>query len=442
MAIQMVSAPQVSPFQPMTAGAAPAGQPSMGPAFAPALPQQPVKPAVSPLEAPSLTKSSSASLPPVFQQIGKMVKGIAGDSEAEVKEAQASGFQPDGAWHPKALTGATQDPAAAFERSGDMTVDEGFENLRKASSEPIPDDLSRQEKGMLLMQLGLGVMAGGPGLLRALGESGLGMMGTWHDLRQERLAKGRAERADKVALASAELDVALGREKAEAANAARVEAAKAKANAPVRMRPGDVMLDPTTQQPIYSAPAAPAKPQAPYTDVGKLNADLSAGRITQEQHDAALAAGGSVKPTTLMRDAQYVAQQFGMSEKDAIGYLKMSAESRVNPEKVKQDLLKAAMSANNGRADRAIPQVEKALKWLNGTGEAQNAGQPPPPPPPGVLQTVMGAISGMVGGGETAEAAPSVTMPLPPAPGAPQPAGPAADAPVDELIDFYTGGGR
>jgi len=60
-----------------------------------------------------------------------------------------------------------------------------------------------------------------------------------------------------------------------------------KANAPINLSPGGVLLDPNTRQPIYQAPFKPEPtPQlTPQSPLGKLAFDLQNGMITKDQFD-------------------------------------------------------------------------------------------------------------------------------------------------------------
>lgn len=384
----------------------------------------PAKPAFA---APAMTKPTAASLPPIFQTIGKVAKSLYSDAEGEVKAARDSGERPTGAWHPPTLQRAATNPADEWERRSGSPVDEGLEQLRKVSKEPIPDDLSKQEKGMLLMQLGFGIMAGGPGLAQALGQSGMAMMGTWHDLRRDKQRAGQAAKRDEMNIIGKQIDVAAGRENTAARAAqsqAEFEARQQLAREEMQGRQALSREEMAGRRALSEQELAGRMRLAemdqnkPYTDVAKLNADLRAGRINQAQFDAAMAAGGTDNATTLMRDAKYVAQQFGMPEKDAINYLKMSAESRMNPDKTREDIFKIALGKTYGDAQEAAAVTEEAMRYLEGGPQQQAApGGQPEAPSKGVMQIILEA-AGLAGdGGQTATAS-EVTGSVPPAVGA------------------------
>ena len=123
---------------------------------------------------------------------------------------------------------AWKDPDKQIKAAG-YDTDEAFAELERESGvEGIPQGLDREEKAALLMQLGLGIMTGGPGLISAIGQAGLQTMGSWREYKRDK--QRRADRAQdrKLGVLKAKLDVEAGRESSAAAGAIKLRELEAK----------------------------------------------------------------------------------------------------------------------------------------------------------------------------------------------------------------------
>jgi hypothetical protein len=115
---------------------------------------------------------------------------------------------------------AMASPAAALEASG-VDVEPTFGQATEGH-EDVPGDLSKDDKAMILMEMGLRIMSADPrgGLLGAIGQAGLGTMGSWRDIRASRAKSARdayefeALRGDKSEERKARAEAASAKEEA------------------------------------------------------------------------------------------------------------------------------------------------------------------------------------------------------------------------------------
>jgi hypothetical protein len=133
-------------------------------------------------------------------------------------------------------------------------------------------------RSMALMQMGLSMMgSSGPSatpvsLGQSFGKAGMQGMQTY----QSGIEAQQQEAFRRLQAQKMEEQMKLEREKA------------ARPPALMSGAPGTVIFDPATRQPIFTVPHKPEaqKPATPYSDIGKLNADLQAGLIKPEEYQA------------------------------------------------------------------------------------------------------------------------------------------------------------
>lgn len=226
-----------------------------------------------------------------------------------------------------------KDPAGAWERVTGTDVDSSLELLRQqasATGADIPQDLSRQEKGLLLAQLGFGIMAGGPSLMQAIAQAGLATMGTWDQLMERKRARAAAGAEAQRDVTKAGLDVALSRE--QMASRERIASER------------------TT------------RPQSP---IGELRADLTSGAITQQDFDAEVARRGrayGLGPTALMQNIEGLAEIKGIDKADAADLLLMGAAARNrDPEKWEKELYQYRIEEEGDTPEEAAEFVVQAV---------------------------------------------------------------------------------
>jgi hypothetical protein len=142
---------------------------------------------------------------------------------------------------------------------------------------PQPQGSLMDPRAAMLTQMGLGMMsASGPSMHpTSLGQAfGQGGMQGMQAMQQAQ--KAQLEEAYRVAQMK-KMDEQLQFQRAEAAR---------KDSALLHGSPGTVFLDPKTRQPAFTVPfkPEPTPREVPHSDVGKLNADLRVGLITQEDY--------------------------------------------------------------------------------------------------------------------------------------------------------------
>jgi len=210
--------------------------------------------------------------------------------------------------------------------------------LEEQTGEKLPEGLSEEDKGLLLLEMGLRVMTADPqgGLIGALGQAGLGTMGSWREMkrRREEAAAEAAKRAEDVALKREGLDI-----QREALDMRRE--------------------------------TAEAQRSQPQSTLGKLRSDLDRGLISKEEYDAELARraraeGGALEPTTFMRDAQFLAQnapdKFANVGEAAV-WLKAAAQDRQDPQAFQNELT-ASLVRNGELPQEAVRIAAETVQML------------------------------------------------------------------------------
>lgn len=227
-----------------------------------------------------------------------------------------------------ATADAVTDPETAWEQRSGMSVEEGFANAVEAGVEiEDPDDLTRKEKAMLLMQFAFGILAAsGQGLGVALGAAGLRSMGTWLEMRQARRGE-RVKREELGLEREAELEEARIRTEGKAPDTREVKR-------------GDEIVteewDPATRT---------------WREIGR------GARYKDE---------GGAEGTALMKEVRDIKAAFGFdSLAEAYDYRLMAASARnADPDKLRNEVFKIALRTSYGDVDEAMRTTERAMGLL------------------------------------------------------------------------------
>ena len=94
---------------------------------------------------------------------------------------------------------ATSKPAEVIREATGREPTDIYGEAREAHSD-LPDDIDDDDKAMLLMELGLRIMGADPqgGLIGALGQAGIGTIGSWRHVRDRRRAERLAQQDDEL----------------------------------------------------------------------------------------------------------------------------------------------------------------------------------------------------------------------------------------------------
>jgi len=205
-------------------------------------------------------------------------------------------------------------PAEYVKTATGRTADDIIEEIKRATGEDIPDDLTSDQKGMLLMNLGFGIMSGGPSLAQAIGQAGMHTMGAWQDIKEGNQAAGASATDRKLKALGVEMDLATSRE--SLASREKIAAGRGKDAG---------------------------------STIGRLMQDMRNGYITEKQalqELGRISRQGGSEPSSLEKSARFIAMEQHRPLSEAIDLVLAGVSGRESPEDFAKKAFLAAFRDN------------------------------------------------------------------------------------------------